>query len=251
MCEQKRPREVSERADPGHSIAKAGRKLGLHPLCAQCRQQGSPSTLCICPGCNGRSYHKGCWDQVVNHQPLEGFPSCDPPVDYNEYVWIQHLLDSRVGSQEQVELHKKDIWSTWFGVPHQQDKPYLWVYPTLQYLIDKANIEGPQTTDQYPSLVSFFGDTGGGKSSIIRALIRNAALNDTSPAPVPGNRANKHKSTSGDVHIYADPATINKEVPIFYAGKYRCILQNGLRLTCHHRLRRSSRGRDFSCDAGG
>ena len=156
---------------------------------------------------------------MPNHQPLEGFPSCDPPVDYIEYVWIQHLLDSKVSKGAQVDLHRKDIWAMWFGVPRQQERPLLWVYPTLQYLVDKANIEGSSNTDQYPSLVSFFGDTGGGKSSIIRALIRNAALNDTNSAPVPGNNANRHKSTSGDVHIYADPATINKEVPLFYAGR--------------------------------
>lgn len=152
---------------------------------------------------------------------MDDFPTCDPPVDFNEYVWIHYLLDAKTTAEEQIALHKEDIWCMWFGVPHQQDRPNLYVYPTLQYLVDKAHAsrEGTPLREQYPSLVSFFGDTGGGKSTIVRALIRNAALNDTNPAPVPGNNVNRHKSTSGDVHLYADPATVDEEVPLFYAGR--------------------------------
>ena len=180
--------------------------------------------MCVCPGCKSRTFHKTCWPKYQNHQPTDEFPTCDPPTDFTEYLWIQSLLNSKVTIEEQRTLHKKDIWSMWFGVPHQQERPNLYVYPVLDFLIENArSARHVILKEQFPSLVSFFGDTGGGKSTIIRALIRNAAQNDTDSAPIPGNNANRHKSTSGDVHLYADPASIGKEVPLFYAGKRRLL----------------------------
>ncbi|KAL9611586.1 MAG: hypothetical protein Q9167_003775 [Letrouitia subvulpina] len=125
------------------------------------------------------------------HQQMDSFPTYDPPVDFNEYVWIQYLLDAGITAEDHISLHRKDIWCMWFGVPNLQDRPNLYVYPALQYLVDKAHAAREETPleEQYPSLVSFFGHAGGGKSIIIRALIRNAALNDTNPALVPGNNA--------------------------------------------------------------
>lgn len=104
-------------------IAEAGRKFKLHPRCVQCKQHASPTSLCVCTSCAGRPYHKGCWNKVPAHQSFEGFPTCDTPTGYTEYVWIHHLLDSKVRQTDQTELHIKDIWPMWFGVPHQQDRP--------------------------------------------------------------------------------------------------------------------------------
>ena len=60
----------------------------------------------------------------------------------------------------------------------------------------------------------------GGKSTLIRALIRNAALNFSDEVPIPGNHAERCRSTSGGVNLYSDPKTIDTHVPLFYAGSF-------------------------------
>lgn len=68
----------------------------------------------------------------------------------------------------------------------------------------------------------------GGKSTLIRTLIRNAALNVFDDAPIPGNHAERYRSTSGGVHLYCDPKTIDTDVPLFYAGMCKLYNSNGL-----------------------
>jgi len=201
-------------------------QLGIQRVCANCRKEGDVSSLCVCSGCGGRPYHKTCWPVAVPHQPSDGYETCQPPTEFAEYVWIRWLLYSKTSPEQQALLHKEDVWSTWFGVPQQlesnEDCPELYVYPRLQYLISQAQAlrDDGVTLKQHPSLVSFFGDTGGGKSTLIKALIYNAALNTSEQVPVPGNNADRHKSTSGDIHLYCDPKTIDTKVPLFYAGKF-------------------------------
>jgi hypothetical protein len=203
--------------------------MKISRICAHCRREGKIADLCICAGCGGRPYHKNCWPLAVLHQADDGFDTCKSPTEFTEYIWIQHLLYSNTSPEEQATLHRKDIWSTWFGVPHQQETPRLYIYPRLQLLISEAQAlrDDDKELEQFPSLVSFFGDTGGGKSTIIRALIRNACLGSNRPGsvPIPGNSIDRHKSTSGDVHLYSDPATIDSKLPMFYAGELAGICQ--------------------------
>ena len=137
-------------------------------------------------------------------------------------MWIKYLLFSDKSPEEQAHLHKNDIWSTWFGVPNRLSdwQANLYLFNRLESLIAQAEDSryGEPVTEQFPSLVSFFGDTGGGKSTLIKALVQNAASDAISQVPIPGNHIDRHKSTSGDVHLYCDPKTINSKVPIFYAG---------------------------------
>lgn len=58
----------------------------------------------------------------------------------------------------------------------------------------------------------------GGKSTIISALVRNAALYCLKDVPIPGNHAERFRSTSAGIHLYCDPKTIDSDVPLFYAG---------------------------------
>ena len=87
---------------------------------------------------------------------------CKDPTDYMEYIWINYVIHSQTTPEEQALLHRTDMWSSWFSVPNQQEKAKLHVYPRLQYLINDAQAlrDDRKASEQFPSLVSFFGETG-------------------------------------------------------------------------------------------
>lgn len=144
------------------SIRRLAKRMNFSLYCVHCHEDGTVNQLCICSGCGGRTYHKSCWPEASFHLVNRNPGVCKPPVDYVEYVWINYLLKSQTEPEDQAKLHRSDLWSSWFNVPNRQGRAKLYVYPRPQTLINKAQAvrDGSRPFEQYPSLVSFFGETG-------------------------------------------------------------------------------------------
>ncbi|ETI24750.1 hypothetical protein G647_04120 [Cladophialophora carrionii CBS 160.54] len=117
--------------------------------------------------------------------------------------------------------HQKDEETTWFALDRDaRGEPVLAEYRRYAAVMMQTSELGSKT--RYPSLVSFVGQTGAGKSTLINLLIdlksdpRMANDDPAKMAPVIG-RSSCTLPTSADVHLYISPETRFSKRPILYA----------------------------------
>lgn len=136
---------------------------------------------------------------------------------------LKATLNPTRKASEIHKLHEDDSNTKWFGVSRDANgRPNLddfGRYANLMSTISPIETMG----SRYPQLVSFIGVTNAGKSTLIKLLVNHDRDNmnldnqDIFPSPVVGSIANDSLPTSGDVHLYADPATHAEQLPILYA----------------------------------
>ncbi|KAH8665171.1 hypothetical protein BGZ60DRAFT_379045 [Tricladium varicosporioides] len=176
-----------------------------------------------CVQCDG-AFCDECWAKQFPHRPgklgADGLPheKTDPEV-------VERLRDTLDNPdrtpEEQEKLHKNDEDTTWFGIGRDEaNMPIFQDYG--RYAAILAEPQDINRRNRYPQLVSFIGQTGAGKSTLIKILIdkekgakvRPDGLAFSSPIT---SLANNNLPTSGDVHLYSDPTTYGEQCPIMYA----------------------------------
>jgi hypothetical protein len=177
----------------------------------------------FCWPCDGTIFCKECWDNCPPHKKKRmraahagaGLPheKTNPAVARKIFYTLQSDHDSK----EQALQHVKDEDTSWFGTGRdEQDDVVFQDFGRYARLMAEKSARHRRV--RYPALVSFVGQTGAGKSSLIRLLIElHAPAGSKSQVPVVGSNLHQDVPTSGDVHLYADPNTFEGDLPILYA----------------------------------
>jgi energy-coupling factor transporter ATP-binding protein EcfA2 len=189
--------------------------------CGDCEIQ--ESNISYCNACS-LSFCEPCWNRNPCHRMTHrGIPHEKTPKLLAQKTDAVFDPDIRDGP-EREELHCKDVFTSWFGI-HREDtaRPLLQDYGRFESLMAtmrQSSDNGFPRSDasaRYPSFVSFVGQTGAGKSSLIKLIIDlGAKTNEQFDTPVVSAKGNTCP-TSSDVHLYMDPPTSTSSHPILYA----------------------------------
>ena len=193
-------------------------------LCYCGRANASVEECYFCWPCDGTIFCKECWNDCPPHRKTSrkqinhkgsGLPheKTDPAVARKIFDTLQSDRDH----EEQALLHVQDEDTSWFGAGRDEDDEVVFQdFGRYARLMAEKSARNRQV--RYPSLVSFVGQTGAGKSSLIRLLIELYAPDGVkNQVPVVGSNLHQDVPTSGDVHLYADPKTVDSDNPIMHA----------------------------------
>lgn len=190
--------------------------------CQQVGTQRSFCNVCLCKFCDA------CWDTQAPHRNKRRTATDIPheKTGANIARKVKNVLKPSMTDKDHENLHSDDMQTAWFGVFREgEELPLSRDYGRYQELmainssLRSASVTSPMDANDitYPSLVSFVGQTGAGKSSLIKLIVDLS--NDQGkefPTPVVG-AVSSNLPTSEDVHLYLDPRSSNSENPILYA----------------------------------
>ncbi|KAL8843022.1 MAG: hypothetical protein Q9176_002325 [Flavoplaca citrina] len=143
-------------------------------------------------------------------------------MDKDIYERLQRILDPPESVSELSLLHQEDESTTWFGIEKDPNGPPIF-QDHGRFAALMADTKQPNAGVRYPQLVSFVGETGAGKSTLIKMLVslKEHKLPNHADmpfeSPVVGSMKHDKSPTSGDVHLYADPETAFTRLPMLYA----------------------------------
>ncbi|CAI6249812.1 unnamed protein product [Periconia digitata] len=181
----------------------------------------------FCNVCNTNLCEK-CWSFQAAHRKQRLAPGEIPHEKTNATVArkIQRVLVQPSNDENRTQLHGDDEQTAWFGIERPDGSaPIFQDYGRYASLLSETEEDWNsqfQTTQlgrdsRTPSLVSFVGQTGAGKSTLIKLIVDLNTENDQLyRTPVVG-ASGVNVPTSEDVHLYSDPVTALSETPVFFA----------------------------------
>ncbi|KAF3911199.1 hypothetical protein AA313_de0210078 [Arthrobotrys entomopaga] len=187
--------------------------------CARCES---------CPGVIPCSCGEDFCERCFNANHLRRNPTHRRKADqiYQQF-WTKVTDTLASGINNLSDAFKRDEEAKWFGlVTKTNEKSRTSVIvetPRLSNLLENSlQVHADSPKIQFPSIVSFVGFTGAGKSVLIRSLIYHTARDgmfETLETPVPGasSGGSATVSTTGEVNLYPEPSTFGTKSPILYA----------------------------------
>ncbi|KAI0471495.1 hypothetical protein GGR56DRAFT_654355 [Xylariaceae sp. FL0804] len=185
--------------------------------CQTCGLSNGKTYTCI--QCNNLAFCEECWPKWVLHLPgsvgWNGKPheKADPAVVHR----LRQILEPTRTETEHESQLREDYDTTWFGFSRDDSgHPLLHDYGRFAAIMGETMADEPDV-ERYPQLASFIGETGAGKSTLIKLLIDSQDLDSPEGSRYfsPVTSSNQDRiSTTGDVHLYADPASLHSSNPL-------------------------------------
>ncbi|KAF8457056.1 hypothetical protein BDZ91DRAFT_509801 [Kalaharituber pfeilii] len=203
----------SESTQPNTSISGPECWEGLQQ-CLQCASENIPD-LCWCVNCDS-TFCRKCWDeQLVHRKNKKQDGAVHTKLSLEEAVVLDSL---RRSDQNTTNSHEIALKSKWFGVTIDSNSSNVKFDITGRYLELSMTNTALNQQKNFPALVSFVGETGAGKSSLINGLVKiTSGGKHDFETPVVGEAEHAHLPTSSDVHVFIDPKSRGSERPIIYA----------------------------------
>jgi len=124
-----------------------------------------------------------CWDQQRAHDPRRTRPGHDilhEKVDPVVARKIALTLEAKTDARKQALLHAADENALWFGMEQSSHNDcHLVESARFTTIMEERSRQGGEVG--YPALVSFVGQTGSGKSALIKLLIELRAGQEEAP----------------------------------------------------------------------
>ncbi|RYP24694.1 hypothetical protein DL765_000421 [Monosporascus sp. GIB2] len=203
----------------------------------------------VCVQCGGGVFCTVCWDKQWAHGKARvgpGGAKSGPripheKVNQNVYYRLDEIFNNNNVQSDRYGLHEWEAGAKWFGICRANGGDFH-LRDTRRFRDLTADSWTEECPEQFPSLVSFIGQTGNdtpplvsfpvllrltdtrkgaGKSTIVRMLIAlhqppTGHSNVKDLHPIPG-RKDGREPTTGDVQLYPDQATRGTRVPLFFA----------------------------------
>lgn len=195
-----------------------------YAVCEPCGREQPAVAYCSNCGAQFCSYH---WAEQWVHRDKSDQRLKDGVPHEKTDPWlankIKTIIEPSLSQEEQNRLHQQDEDTTWFGVmPDNAGK--LMFHDFGRYEQSSLESRFPQKSSQYPSLISFVGTTGAGKSTLIKGLVKLASSKrgEKSQTPIVGLVQNQHVPTVR-ISVILFPS-FDLKAPNLVSGAYRVLL---------------------------
>ncbi|KAK0798267.1 hypothetical protein LTR75_009566 [Friedmanniomyces endolithicus] len=190
----------------------------LEERCESCEEVGR--SCWYCNWC-AKLFCDTCWDLQEPHKDQTKGLNDSPheKVRLSVFQMINSVFQPQFSQEEMEGLQSADAASAWFGVQHDgSGKALLCDYGGFDSLMTSISSTRSPETSLSPNLISVIGETGVGKSTLIKLLIDlNAEKARKYATPITRNTGHEALTTSTDVHVYLGPHESQTEAPILFA----------------------------------
>ncbi|KAK5996132.1 PNPLA-gamma [Cladobotryum mycophilum] len=143
------------------------------------------------------------------------------------WSWISHKVSNKADKITISKAFEQDQATKWFGLHVERLKGekdmhrvtrLVETYRFASLMQESVNYARSSPRRQFPSIISCIGETGAGKSTLIRSLMYNSdkwqQFNYLDAPPLGAQSGSSMcQSTTGEVNLYVDPDTFGSQLP--------------------------------------